>query len=336
MQTSPVIPRLKIRSMGKSLPANVVSSEHLEKTLALPAGSIYQRSGVSQRHWISTEKPSEMAAKALSEAMQVGGLTFENIDLLICASASFDYFVPFNACLVQRELGHMNSGTACFDIDATCLSFVVAMDVANAFIQSGRYRRIAIVSAEIASMNVRPEDLETYTLFGDGAAAAIVEVADESDHSRVLTAHMETYAAGAEYTILRAWGGAEPPSRCEPYPDSSRYFQMEGRHLLKFTFEHLPQFLERLYQPLDFTLQDTDLIVPHQASLAGINYFKRIYHIRPDQIHETLATNGNCISASIPIALYDAIELGKIQRGQRLSLMGTAAGLSLGGIVMVY
>ena len=327
---------MKIRSMGKFLPGKVVTSAALEQSLGLPEGWMMRKSGVQERHWVNEEKPSEMGARALERALQNGGLVFEDLDLIICSAASFDYIVPFTAVLIQRELGKMHSGMPCFDLDATCLSFVMAMDVANSLIQSGRYRRIAIVTAEIASRNLNPNDHETYSLLADGAAAAIVEAAGPEDESRVLNAFMTTFPAGAEYTLLRAWGGAEPPSRCEPYPEAHRYFQMEGRNLLKFTFEHLPQFLETLYDPLDFTLQETDLIIPHQASVAGLSYFKRIYHLDESKVYDNLATHGNCISASIAMALHDAIELGKIERGQRLSLMGTAAGLSLGGVVMIY
>ncbi len=329
-------PQLRIRATGKYLPAQVVHSETLEAAIGLPAGWMAQRSGVVTRHWVTDEKPSYMGARALEQALASAGLAFEDLDLLICSAASYDYIIPFTACMIQREIGKTETGMPCFDIDATCLSFVAGLDVANAFITSGRYRRIAIVSAEMASLNLNPNDPETYSLLGDGAAAAIVEAANPGEESRVLNAYMTTHAAGAEYTILRAWGCAEHPAKCEPYPEAHRYFHMEGKHLLKFTFEKMPAFLEALYRPLSFRLQDTDLIIPHQASAAGLAYFKRMYQLKEEQVFGNLETHGNCISASIPMALHDAIQLGKIQRGQHLALMGTAAGVSLGGVVMVY
>lgn len=326
---------LKIVSMGKYLPARQITAAELEQRMGLEPGWIEAKSGVSIRHFATQDSNSSMGAQALQEALQRAELRFEDLDLLINASGSYDQPIPDTACLIQRALGKGDSGVPCFTVDATCLSFITALDVAAAFLSSGRYRRIAIVSSEIASKSLNYQDKETASLLGDGAAAAIVERSEAGESSALLSCRMETYGTGAFYTQLPGGGNLRHPLDGDLRPEEYT-FQMNGLAILTIAFKRLRGFVKQLFGPLDFKLQEVDLFVPHQASKVALEKAQSFFKLSDAQFVNHLATHGNCIAASIPMALYDAIEAGRAERGQHICLLGTGAGLSLGGAVLRF
>lgn len=333
----PSIP-LKILGMGKYLPPRTVHSSTLEIQMGLKPGWILQKSGVEVRHWAEHESNADLGAQALSEALQNAGLAYEELDLIINASGSYDYPIPDTSCLIQRAMGKGNSGIPSFTVDATCLSFIAALEVAASFLASGRYRRIAIVSAEISSRSLNPEEKESATLLGDGAAAAIVGIAPEGESSALLQSRLETYGDGAMYTYVKGGGNVLHPNAIATAGANPTdfTFHMDGPKVLGMAFKKLRPFLKTLFKPLGFGLRDCEFIVPHQASKGAIDTARRLFRWREDQYINHLATHGNCIAASIPMALYDAISQNRITRGDRVCLLGTGAGLSLGGLVLVY
>ncbi|MBF2052140.1 MAG: beta-ketoacyl-ACP synthase III [Candidatus Sericytochromatia bacterium] len=326
---------LQILAMGKYLPPRQVSAAELEARLNLSHGWIEAKNGVSVRHYVDGESNSDLGAKALQRALDKAGLAYEELDLLINASGSYDYPIPETSALIQDKMGQGNSGMPSFTVDATCLSFVTALDVAGAFIASGRYRTIAIVSSEVASKSLNPAEKESATLLGDGAAAAIVRRAPEGSPSALLSSVMETYGSGAMYTHVKGGGNVCHP-RDAGVRDSDFTFHMDGPAVLGSAFRRLRPFVKKLFGPLDFSLQEVDLFVPHQASKVALEKAQRFFRLRDEQFANYLAQHGNCIAASIPMALHDAIEAGRIQRGGRICLLGTAAGLSVGGAVLIY
>lgn len=326
---------LHIVSMGKYLPERRVSSAELETRMDLEPGFIETRSGVAFRHFAGPgESNSTLGAKALQQALDRAGMAFEDLDLLLNASGSYDYPIPDTACLIQRALGKGDSGVPCFTIDATCLSFLSALDVAAAFLASGRYRRIAIVSSEVASRSLNYQEWESASLLGDGAAAAIVEARPGSG-SALLSARMETYGSGAFHTYVAGGGNVRHPLQDDVQPEEYT-FAMNGLAVLTTAFRRLRGFNKQLFAGLDFSLQEVDLFVPHQASGVALEKAQQLFRLRDDQFVANLHTHGNCIAASIPMALFDALEAGRLQRGMRVCLLGTGAGLSLGGAVLIF
>ena len=325
---------LKILGMGKYLPPRVVQSSTLEVQMGLKPGWILEKSGVAERRWAEHESNAELGAKALSEALENAGLVYEDLDLILNASGSYDYPIPDTSCLIQQAMGKGRSGIPSFTVDATCLSFIVALEVAASFLASGRYQRIAIVSAEISSRSLNPEEKESATLLGDGAAAAIIGHAPEGESSALLQSRLETYGDGALYTYVKGGGNVLHPNADSTPADFT--FHMDGPKVLGMAFKHLRPFLKTLFKPLGFGLRDCEFIVPHQASKGALDTARRLFRWRDDQYIDHLATHGNCIAASIPMALYDAITENRIVRGDRVCLLGTGAGLSVGGLVLVY
>ncbi|MGB0929143.1 MAG: 3-oxoacyl-[acyl-carrier-protein] synthase III C-terminal domain-containing protein [Chitinophagales bacterium] len=322
--------------MGKYLPIRQVSANELEERHQIPKGWIAKHSGVEYRHYANdSETCAYMGAKALEEALKKAGLVFEDLDLIVSASGSFDYPIPHRACWIPKEMGKLEAGIPCFDIDATCLSFITALDVVSSLLDGWRYRRVAIVSSEISSKSLNYKDWESSTLLGDGAAAAIVALPNEGENCAVLNANMQTFSKGVAHTIVRA-GGNIAHGRDKSIRDEEFTFDMRGRELLRLVMQITPPFMKKLFEPFDFEVKDLDLCIPHQASKAGLKMGRRLLKLKEKQYFSHIKTHGNCIAASIPMALYDAIEAKQIVRGSKVLLVGTGAGLSIGGVVIRY
>ncbi len=323
---------IKIIGRGICLPEKVVWSADLEKENNWPENYILEKHGVKKRHWVTKEHNSTLGAKALANALENAGLNFNELDLLIYASVSYDCPIPTTGCAIQQVGGWEDSGVPCIDVNSSCISFMNAMEVAGALMLSNSYKKIAIVSSEIASRSLHPEAEECYCLFGDGAAAFIME---PSLNSGISYTKFKTYSAGYEYTGIRGGGNFLHPAG-EEFKTSDAYFHMEGRKAMLFTIRHLTDFIAEIESELNRSVSDFNYIVPHQPSKQSMDYFINKYNIHKNQMHNILMDYGNCVAASIPIALYDAIEKGKVKRGDEVLMLGTAAGITLGALVFKY
>jgi 3-oxoacyl-[acyl-carrier-protein] synthase-3 len=325
---------LKIAGVGHYLPKRVVSSAEIERLHNLEEGWIERKQGVRERRWIEDETSSYMAAQAAREAAEDAGIDLAELDLIVSASGTYEQPIPDNACLVQRELGLGSSGIACMSIHTTCLSFLSGLDVCSNLIATGRYGKILLVSSDISSNNLNFEQPESSTLFGDLAAAAILVRTPEGEASCVHAARFETYGDGAEFTQIPGGG-----TRLNPiFPDTRKedyYFQMDGPSVLKYTLKYAGQFLERLQPGLSKGLGDIKLVIPHQASKVALEAHS-IFGMDKEHMMITIENTGNCVAASLPNALYEAIRQGRLVRGDKAMLAGTGAGLSLGAIIFTY
>jgi 3-oxoacyl-[acyl-carrier-protein] synthase-3 len=322
---------INVQAIAAYLPGSPIPSQDLAQRLGWPSGWIEANSGVHTRHFASeADSNASMGAKALQRALDQAELGPSALDLLIFASASCDHLIPHTACLVKQALGWEAYDLPCFDLDATCLSYLSALEVAASLLESGRYRRIAVVNSEIASRSLNPDDRKTYSLFGDAAVATILGVAADG---RPTPAYFVTHAAGARYAIIPAGGNAmrltHPHNPAEAY-----FFQMQGRHLIKLTFAHVDAFVAQIEARFGRALQDYDRVVVHQASLLGVELFIKRFGLDRSKVHLNLPRYGNCISASIPLGLWDLLSAGAVQPGEHIILMGTAAGLSIGAVAL--
>lgn len=325
--------KLKIVSMSKYLPQKI-ESKKLEEEFGIPLGWSEKYSGVKTKHWVTHETNAFMGAKCLTYALKKANLKMDDLDLIISANATYDYPIPHQAPLIKKELNDYGTQVPCISIDSTCLSFVTALDIASYLLDGKRYSKIAIISSEISSKNLNPKDFETFTLFGDGASCAIVEYT-ENDESFVYGAHMMTKEEGAEETIVKG-GGLRFHFKDYAYNPEDYSFKMKGKNLLRLAKKYIRPFIEDLFVKCGVTAKDIDFFIPHQGSKMGLFLFEKIYPEFKGKVANNLNTHGNCIAASIPMALYDAIEDGKICRGNTIALAGTSAGFSIGGIVLKY
>jgi 3-oxoacyl-[acyl-carrier-protein] synthase-3 len=325
---------LKIIGLGRYLPSRIVPNSELETIYALPAGWIERRNGVRERRWATTETASFMAAEAAREALDEAKVRPDQLSLIINASGTPEQAIPDTGALIQRQLGLGKSGIPAMSVHTTCLSFITALDVAATYINAGRYNHILIASSEISSCGINPKEPESATLVGDAAAAVVVTRATEGDSSSLHHAHFKTWGEGAAFTSIRGGGSARHPAKPGHNPDDD-LFHMDGPAVLRMVRGLDELFLEELYPGLSKSLTDIDLVVPHQSSKVGLLLLQR-YGWPEAKIMRTLHQLGNCVAASIPATLYQSVRDGNLQRGQKLLLVGTGAGLSIGGVVMTY
>ena len=327
---------LKIVSTGCYLPKKIVSGFDIDRILGLTPGQSTQMSGVKERRYVTNETNSIMGAYALMNALERTPYRFEDLDALICASGSIEQAIPCTAALIQRELKKSASGVPCFDINATCLSFVAALDLASSLIASNRYHRIAIVSSEIASVGLNKNQHEAYSLFGDGAACIVVEKPPQNEDSNVIHALMKTYSDGADYCKIDGGGTRIHPSHWTPQTADLHQFKMDGRKVFKCVLETIPEFYANFMEQAGLTLNALKLVIPHQASGSGMELVRRKLDIPKEKFMDILENHGNMIAASIPLALHYAIDQGRLKRGEKAVLIGTGAGLSLAALAIEY
>jgi 3-oxoacyl-[acyl-carrier-protein] synthase III len=325
---------LKILGLGRYLPKRVVPSTELEALCNLPAGWVERRLGVRERRWVSDETASFMAAQAAWEALDEAQLKPNQLDLIINASGTGEQAIPDTGVLIQRQLGLGDSGIPAMTVHTTCLSFIAALDVASNFIASGRYQKILVASADVASCGINLKEPESAALVGDAAAAAVVARSSKAELSMIHHAHFRSFGDGAYLTTIMGGGSRFHPHRAGHKPEDD-LFHMDGPAVLRMVRDLGHDYLEALYPGLSNSLVDIDLVVPHQASKMGLMMLER-FGWPEDKIVNTLETLGNCVAASIPATLYQAVRDGTLQRGQKVLLIGTGAGLSIGGLVMTY
>lgn len=322
----------KISGIGAYLPENRVLSSDLEKELSLPEGWIAKYTGVTSRPIATYETNRFMAAEAIADALRDARLTLSDISCLISASATYDSPLPNNASRIKAELpGSRNLDFPCIDVDVTCLSFMAAMDYASSLVSEDS-PHVVVVSSEIASKGLNPEDIETYTLFGDAAAALVISH-DASTESGAIKYSLKTYSEGSEFTTIQGGGNDFPFSEIA-FDPALHTFQMKGKQLLKTASRRVPEFLTAFFNDID--PEQVDWVIPHQASKAGLALFHKIGLFPEEKIIKTLSEMGNCIAASIPYGLVTAIKSGKLKRGDFCLLIGTSAGFSIGAMLLKY
>jgi 3-oxoacyl-[acyl-carrier-protein] synthase III len=260
--------RVKILSTGKYLPKQRVTARDIELRLGLAQGWVEQKSGVSVRHFVEDETASLMGALAAKDALAAAGLSIDDIDCLISTSGIPEQSIPCTAALIQKHLGAIDSGIPAFDINSTCLSFITGFDTISYLIAAGRYRRVLLVASEVCT-GLNWNDHESCTLFGDGAAAAILAQSEDNESSHILTSGMETYSKGAHLTECKGGGNKYHPSDYAQNLESF-LFKMDGRGVYRMASEILPRFVDRLLQTAELTIADLQMVIPHQASLMAL------------------------------------------------------------------
>ncbi len=330
--------RIKILGSGKYLPTRVVHGEELDRLMGVAPGSSERASGVSERRYANQDETNSfMGGLALMAALENARVKFEDLDAIICASGSSEQTIPCTSALIQRSLGKLESGIASFDVNSTCLSFVTALDLASCLVETGRYQRIAIVSSEVASVGLDYSHVEAASLFGDGAAAFILERTPEGEGAHVSHADMATYAVGSETCRIEGGGTKLHPRKGYNSEIEKKFlFHMDGRKIFKLVLETIHDFTSKFTKDSGRELSEYKLIIPHQASGSGLELVRRKLGIPHEQWMDILANHGNMIAASIPLALHTAIETNRISRGDHVLLLGTSAGYSLGAVSLEY
>jgi 3-oxoacyl-[acyl-carrier-protein] synthase-3 len=318
-----------------ALPAQATSSQQLDERLGLTPGTSLEQTGVRRRFLSTTETAAQLAAQACRKAMVDAGLDWCDIDCLVAASATMDQSLPYNAALIHAELGLSDLRTTTLDINASCLSFLVALDTMSYLVEAGRYRNILLVSCDIATFGINWNNLREGGIFGDGAAAAIIRRTHDDGPSAILSSEIETLSAGVHHCRIPAGGSRYHPRRGldEPF-DPLTVFHMDGKAVFKLASEALPGFMDKLLAKAGVRMKDLAAVVPHQASQLALTHLSRRLNIASGQLVDIFADYGNQVGASLPTALHLGRAHGRIKRGDTILLLGTGAGLTMGGMVL--
>lgn len=321
---------LRLLSTGIAAPKVEVTSAALDERFGRAPGYTANKSGVTTRRFAARdESQSELAALALKAALKNAGVGAASLDLLISACGVQEQALPSTACAISARAA-LPEGLPVFDINASCLGFVVALNVAGALLRAGAYRRIAVVSADLPSRGIDWTEPEMSLIFGDGAAAAILESGTESQGIRSFL--YNTFPEGLHHCEIRAGGTACTPARGATERDY--LFRMNGRKVLKLALREMPGFVSNLLRQANIHIDSVDAVIPHQASHLGMAHVIKRLDLDPARMVDIYKTHGNQVAASIPTALHAALHSGQLKSGQRAMLLGTAAGVSLGGMIL--
>jgi len=317
--------RVKIVSTGRHLPERVETAADLAARIGVTEDWIVKHTGVLRRH-VSSESMGQMGARAARQALGDGPPP----DLIINASGVPHQVLPDSSVFIAEALGF--AGIPSYSVHATCLSFAVAVHGAAALIEAGAYRRVLIVSSELGTRGRNYDEPESAALFGDGAGAAVLEPTPPGEPSALLGFEMMTWPKGAGMTEVRGGGTRQHPQDPTTTP-ADNLFHMEGPGIYKMAIRRVPLVFQRLFTRCGIGPQDVDVVVPHQASGTAVAAADR-FGFRPEAVIRRVHEEGNCVAASLPMALAWANEQGRIRRGDRVLLCGTGAGLSVVGLLL--
>lgn len=326
--------KIEIQGIGAYLPKRMVTAAEIDGMIGATPGWSESKSGVKRRYFVMDETASYMGAEAAKLALEDAQIDLTNIDCIISGSGTMEQAIPNNASLIQKQLGLQHSGIPCFDVNSTCLSFVTALDMISYAMDAGRYERVLLVSTEIASVGINWRQDESSILFGDGAVAVVLSRSE--GQSSILASQMETYSAGAHLSEIRGGGTKIHPREYSEETKNDFLFDMNGRAIFKMSSKLIPNFIEKLFSQTTISMKDINMVIPHQASAAAMKIIRRKLNVSEDRFMNIIENYGNMIAASIPMALYQAIKQKKVTRGDKLLLLGTSAGLSIGGMILEY
>jgi 3-oxoacyl-[acyl-carrier-protein] synthase-3 len=319
----------KITGWGKYVPARVVTNHDLAQMVDTSDEWITTRTGIKERR-IRTENDttSSMSVAAARQALDVAGITAQDLDLIIVATSSPDYLVPPVASQVQDMLG---ATCGAFALVAGCSGWVYALTTASQFIATGAYNRILVVGVEIISFALDFTDRTTCVLFGDAAAATVVEASEEA--GGVLAFELGSDGAGAMALHVPDGGSTSPMSQ-RTVDERRMYLRMDGREVFKFAVRTLASSLKRTVYQAGLTPDDIDLFIPHQANARIIEAAARQMRVPLDKFYMNLDRYGNTSAASVPLAMVEAIEEGRLKDGDLVAMCAFGAGLTWASVVM--
>ncbi len=318
---------VRIAGWGKCLPSQILSNYDLEKMVDTSDEWIRTRSGISERRVISEEETtSTIATSAAQEAMEKAGIGPKDLDLIILATLTPDYpGLPATASLVQHALGAPNCGA--FDLAAGCSGFVYGLVTGSQLVLSGAYRHILVIGAEALSRVIDWTDRTTCVLFGDAAGAVVLSATDQE--GGLLSSVLGSDGSGAQHLIIPAGGSRVPASR-ESVEQRQHYIKMNGREVFKFAARILPRVFNESLEKAGVKAKDVDLLIPHQANIRIIDSARESLSMGEEAVYVNVDRYGNTSAASIPVALCEAIDEGKVKPGSLLAFVAFGAGLTWG------
>lgn len=324
-------PMVEILATGRYLPDNVVTNDDLAQRMETSDEWIRTRTGIRERRIAEAgTTTAELGAEAARIAMERGGVDPGEVDLVVLCTSTPDRWLPATACDAQERLGCRNAFA--FDVMAACSGFLYGLSVAEGHLASGRCEIAVVIAAEKMSSIVNWEDRATCVLFGDGAGAVVMRRSNGSGRG-ILSSHLRSDGSLGELLWRPAGGAVEPISQC--VVESGRHFvEMQGREVFKHAVRSMAEACGLALQQAGMTSEEVDLLVPHQANARIIEATAKYAGLPMDKVYVNVDRYGNMSSASVPVALDEALEHGRIGPGSNVLLVAFGAGLTWGAMAV--
>lgn len=347
--------RTKIAGIGHYVPDQVITNHDLEKLMDTSNEWIIERTGIETRRYADrkTETTSTMGTAAAKKAAEDAGIEVSEIDFIICATLSPDYYFPGSGVLIQRQLGLADKGVGALDVRNQCSGFIYALSVGDAFVRSGQYKNILVVGSETHSMGLdfstRGRDISV--IFGDGAAAVILQPTTEENQG-ILVNRMHADGREAEelsFICPGSHSGIHDENAdfgfsddtfdsifvTQGMVDNAQLFPyMNGRHVFKYAVQKFPEVIMQVLGEAGLSPQDINLLIPHQANLRISQFVQKTLRLSDDQVFNNIQKYGNTTAASIPLALSEAKEAGLVKRGDLICLAAFGSGFTWGASLL--
>jgi len=328
-----------IAGVGHYVPSRVVKNVELEPMMNTSDAWIQERTGIQERRWFEEGKDTtaNMGANAARKALEMAGVEANDVQMIVFATLSPDYFFPGSGVLMQRELGMTNNCPA-LDVRNQCSGFIYALSVADQFIRTGMYDTVLVVGSEIHSsgLDKSPEGRGVSVIFGDGAGAVVLRPST-NDQQGILSTHLHAQGEHAEELIVK-----EPGSNRDNRADyvvankQGLYPYMNGQNVFKHAVVRFPQVIKEALDQNGYQPSDIDMLIPHQANLRITQYVQQKMGLGDDKVFSNIQRYGNTTAASVPIALSEAVQEGKIKRGDLVCLAAFGSGFTWASALLKF
>jgi 3-oxoacyl-[acyl-carrier-protein] synthase III len=324
------LPRAKITAVAYHAPEKVVTNHDLEKILDTSDEWIRSRTGIRERHVVAKgEATSDLAAAATRKLLAQRGISASEIDCIIVATVTPDMFFPSTACLLQEKVGAANAWG--FDLSGACAGFVYALAAGSMFVESGKYRKVLVVGADVMTSILNPDDRNTYVLFGDAAGAVLVEPAQAGEDG-IIDSLLRSDGSGGKYLYMPGGGSLHPASR-ETLEKGMHCVHQDGRAVFKAAVPGMADISAEILKRNGIAVADVALYVPHQANRRIIDAAVERMGLDLSKVALNIDRFANTTAATIPIGLAEAYEGKKVQKGDLVLLATFGAGFTWGSLL---
>jgi len=317
--------RAYISAISHWVPSKILSNADLEKLVDTTDEWIRTRTGISERRILEDGKASsDMGAEAVKLLLKKRGITAEDLDVIVVATVTPDMFFPSTGNLIQDKIGAKNAFS--FDISAACSGFVYAIQVGSQFVETGKYKKVVVVGVDKMSAITNYQDRNTCVLFGDAAGAVLLEPSEDGEIG-IIDCLLHSDGAGADFLHMKA-GGSKIPATLETVANDWHYIYQDGKAVFKLAVQKMADVSEQVLTRNNYSGKDLKLLIPHQANLRIIDAAVKRLGIDYDKVAINIAKYGNTTAATIPLAMSEAYEEGKLDKGDLVVLATFGAGFT--------
>ncbi|HIB14217.1 MAG TPA: ketoacyl-ACP synthase III [Candidatus Marinimicrobia bacterium] len=331
------MPNPYISGTGFYLPPRIVTNDELSSYMDTTDEWIQERTGIKERRYVEKGVgPSDLAIPATEQALKAAGLTVSDIDFIIFATSTPDFYAPGSGCVLQEKMGFNEIGA--LDIRVQCSGFIYGLSIAEQYIRTGNFKNILLIGAEVQStaMNLTDEGRDTAIIFGDGSGAAIISATEEN--KGILSTHMHSEGKYLKELWLEApaSNAGHPRITREVLDEGKQYLKMNGKEVFRHAITRFPEVINEALEANNLTSENINLLIPHQANLRITQMVQKRLGLSNDQVFSNIHKYGNTTAATIPIALAEAFNEGRIKEGDILVLAAFGAGFTWASAIMKW